>query len=153
MCKLKNGLKVLNATGHNILLLHCKKLHEGSCYGGECFSCTHGEIEKVKPSGFLIKADIVEKVVDKVDDIESNHQIGLVTVDFEPRSGLQDTVNTLIKTRIILGSMIAARAYAGKVVTTIPVSTPGETKLVRADKFTVFPKKGGDVDAHCNTRN
>lgn len=152
-----NKERIVNLTNHNIDMLFCNKLEEGECsgrtedydYERKCRECPYkddGEIVTFGPSGVVIEATTKQNFFKK------EQGIIYVTTNFEPNTkskkeliGLEDEYFELGLNPIFVGSIIAAQAFPEKVVAMIPV--PGyervsrDEKLVRSDKFTIFPKE------------
>jgi hypothetical protein len=102
------------------------------------FAWPDGETFTVPPSGVIINATPVEEPAGK-------HPSGadLVRVKFSASEAEQaklDEIEAAYPGCVILGSVIAAQAFPGRVLALIPV--PGfervPQKKMRADKFTVY---------------
>lgn len=93
----------------------------------------------VPPCGILINARSVEEVVGTRDGVT------LVRTQFvadEESTSLLDEIERLYPGAFVLGSIIAAQAFPGRVLAMVPVPgferVPPDQKRMRADKFTVF---------------
>lgn len=121
--KFGNGVCVLNTTPHSLTMQD-----------------TNGELVTV-PTSVLINAKAEEKAVDDL-FVET-----VFVGTSEGKETIRDIEGTYAETNcsdrlVIIGSIIAAQAYKGKVVGLCPVPgyervAPAE-KRMRCDKFTVF---------------
>lgn len=150
-------MEYVNVTNHNIDMLFCKKLKNGECdgrkdgenYKRKCRKCPYddgGEVKTIEPSGISIKATPKDKFYEKAED-----DVLYVETEFEPNkkskrelAELEDEYFNLGKNAVFIGSIIAAQAFPERVVAMVPVPgyerVPLNEKLVRSDKFTIFPK-------------
>lgn len=138
------GRTYINTTGHDITLWEptwCKWEFEGGCKC-DCWPCADFEHAKpviVPPSGVLINARRIEKDAGRhVSGVE------LVKVKFEVDLKSIDLLCELEETypgAIIIGSIIAAQAFPGRVFGLIPClgyeRISGE-KIAMAEKFITF---------------
>jgi hypothetical protein len=101
---------------------------------------TSGEIFEVPPCGVVINAQAVEEHV-------GTHPCGaeLVRTRFEATPEAEEALNKLHAEdpdAIIVGSIIAAQAFPGRVFAMVPVPgferVPPAEKLMQADKFITF---------------
>lgn len=103
------------------------------------FQDVGGRVYEIEPCGVIINAKIEEELV------YSNHGVEMVTTRFVPDeksakelAGLE----TANPGSIIVGSIIAAKAYPERICALVPVKgferVPPEQKRMRDDKFTVF---------------
>lgn len=118
--RFSNGVRVINTTPHPITFLDGDRIVE------------------VPPSGVLINARPVEEVVREgaptlvrtafVGDPESEEALSRIEKEYP---GV-----------LVVGSIIAAQAYPGRVVAMIPAPgferVPPDEKRMRTDKFTTF---------------
>lgn len=79
----------------------------------------------------------------KSNEVLRNSRYSLVTVDFAPVPGgleLIKRIRSQSADALIVGSIIAAQAYPGEVVATVPLRGGRLRKdwIVRADRFTTF---------------
>ena len=146
--------RIVNVTNHDITMLFCPELTNGMCsgricgenYNRECDDCKIGEVIDIEPSGVVAQATIEEELY------QAKQGIKFVTSQFVPNeksnqeiAELEDELfYTLDYEPILVGSIIAAQAYPERVYGMVPVSgyerVPPDEKIVRSDKFTVFPK-------------
>ena len=138
----------INVTSHEITMLLCKKLKTGDCpeseYHQTCGDCEYGEIVDIQPSGVAVEATMKEEMVRRENGLQ------LVRTKFVPKPQSDQELATIeneyfyLKDAIpiIIGSIIAAQAYPGRVYGTVPVPgyerVPPDQKLVRSDKFITF---------------
>jgi len=116
--KLKNGVRVINCTPHEL------RFEDGSV---------------VEPSGYLLQAKMLEK---KVSDFV--YEIRPVPTE-KGSAELKEIERKYGNDILILGSAISAQAFPGRVkmiVLTKPRATVKE-KICRIDKFSVYPAKEG----------
>lgn len=118
--KFKNGVRVVNVTPHSI------RFQDGD------------ELVEVEPSGVVINARIEEEVVKEGVPM-------LVTSTFKPDKASEEALSKIEKEHpgvLVVGSVIAAQAFPGRVVGMVPVEgferVPPEEKRMRSDKFTIF---------------
>ena len=118
---LSNGLTIVNVTAHEFRFL-----------------MPSGTIEAVPPSGVRIDAQAEETVT-----IERG--MAFVTPMFVPNAaGLEAlaSIEAEYPNAIILGSLLAAQGYAGRIAMAIAAPgyerVPPAEKLVRSDKFTRY---------------
>jgi len=125
--KVVRGIQIINVTPHPIT------------FGFE------GEDETVvvEPSGFLINARSVEEVVKE--DFRGESKVTFVRTSFVPDEDSEHLLQMLeekFPEAVIIGSIIAAQAFPGRVVAMIPVKgyerVPTLEKRVKHDRFTVF---------------
>jgi len=150
-------MEYVNLTNHDIDMLFCPDLKDGACdgrkegenYEQKCRSCVIGNIITIPSNGKSIKATPVES------HYKTENNIEYVTIDFEPNKESEKYLQKLTKKHeakddnyIFIGSIVAAQAFPGKVVAMVPVPgyerVPRNEKLVRSDKFSIFPKKEGE---------
>lgn len=81
-------------------------------------------------------------------DVLVNNRYTLVSVKFNPIASGWEVINRIKGERadaLIVGSMIAAQTYPGDVVASVPYhGSRGFSqfkKLIRSDRFTIFPKE------------
>ncbi len=98
------------------------------------------EVFTVEPSGVLLNARPVESYVRTLPG-----GIDLYRTDFvadEAGKAVLDAIEAEAPGAIVVGSIIAAQAYPGRVFAMVPVPgferVPPEQKRMRADKFTAF---------------
>ena len=127
------GLKIVNTTPHDITLLSEKT----------------GREYQVKPCGFILNATPEEKIVSLGDE---RGEVSLVQTVFKPsEEGLKfieglffgsESTGGKILDKVIIGSIIAAQAYPGKVVAMTPAPgferVPPAEKKMNLFKYTVF---------------
>ena len=120
--KFKNGVRVLNVTPHPI------RFQDGD------------ELVEVEPSGVVINARIEEEVVKEGVPM-------LVTSTFKPDKDSEEALSKIEKEFpgvLVVGSVIAAQAFPGRVVGMVPVEgferVPPEEKRLRSDKLTRFER-------------
>lgn len=120
--KFKNGVSILNATPHPI------RFQDGD------------ELVEVAPSGVVINARIEEEVV-------KEGVPTFVTSSFKPDKASEEALSKIEKEFpgvLVVGSIIAAQAFPGRVVGMTPVEgferVPPEEKRMRSDKFTIFQR-------------
>lgn len=118
--RFKNGVRVINVTPHPI------RFQDGD------------ELVEVEPSGILINARIEEKIV-------KEGVPTFVTSTFKPDKDSEEALSKIEKEFpgvLVVGSVIAAQAFPGRVVGMVPVEgferVPPEEKRMRSDKFTIF---------------
>ena len=118
--RFKNGVRVINVTPHPI------RFQDGD------------ELVEVEPSGIIINARIEEKIVKEGVPM-------LVTSTFKPDKDSEEALSKIEKEHpgvLVVGSVIAAQAFPGRVVGMVPVEgferVPPEEKRMRSDKFTIF---------------
>ena len=118
--RFKNGVSVINVTPHPI------RFQDGD------------ELVEVEPSGILINARIEEKIV-------KEGVPTFVTSTFKPDKDSEEALSKIEKEHpgvLVVGSVIAAQAFPGRVVGMVPVEgferVPPEEKRMRSDKFTIF---------------
>ena len=118
----KNGVKIVNVTPHPI------RFQDGD------------ELVEVEPSGVVINARIEERVVKEGVPM-------LVTSTFKPDKDSEEALSKIEKEFpgvLVVGSVIAAQAFPGRVVGMVPVEgferVPPEEKRMRSDKFTIFER-------------
>ena len=118
--RFKNGVSVINVTPHPI------RFQDGD------------ELVEVEPSGVIINARIEERVVKEGVPM-------LVTSTFKPDKDSEEALSKIEKEHpgvLVVGSVIAAQAFPGRVVGMVPVEgferVPPEEKRMRSDKFTIF---------------
>lgn len=118
----KNGVRILNATPHPI------RFQDGD------------ELVEVPASGIIINARIEEEVV-------KEGVPTLVTTSFKADKASEEALSEIEKEFpgvLVVGSIIAAQAFPGRVVAMTPVEgferVPPEEKRMRTDKFTVFQR-------------
>lgn len=118
--KFKNGVSVINATPHPI------RFQDGD------------ELVEVAPSGVVINARIEEEVV-------KEGVPTLVTTSFKADKDSEEALSEIERKFpgvLVVGSIIAAQAFPGRVVAMTPVKgferVPPEEKRMRTDKFTIF---------------
>lgn len=150
--------RIVNLTNHDITMLFCEKLSSDECEGRKeggnfsqkCRECPYenkGKIEEIEPFGVVMEATSKEEFFKK------EKKTIYVTTNFEPNKKskkdlleLEDECFDLGINPIFIGSIIAAQAFPEKVVAMIPVPgyerVPIDEKLVRSDKFAIFPKEG-----------
>jgi len=116
-----NGRTYVNTTPHDINFL------------------VGGDVVTVPPSGVVINAKPAEVITHREDDIT------FVKTVFEGTREGDDNIEDLqfrFPGCLIIGSIIAAQAYPGRVLAMIPAPgferVPPNQKRMRADKFTVF---------------
>ena len=138
-------MEIINATRHNISVLYCPDIDDDYC-NRDCWDCIYANIIDIEPSGINVSAKPVEEYYKNENGIE------FVTLEFVPNEEnnreLKQLENKIDKTLdddyIIIGSIIAAQAFPERVHAMIPVPTfervSRDKKLVRSDKFTVYPK-------------
>jgi hypothetical protein len=88
---------------------------------------------EVPPCGILINAKPIEEVVNK------NSGLTFVRTKFQPDPESEKNlsrIETLYPGAIVIGSILAAQAFPGRVKAMVPV--PPDQKIMRADKFTIF---------------
>ncbi len=116
-------MKIINVTPHSIR-----------------FQNTAGSVYEVEPSGILVNARPVE-------DAAGTHPSGaeLVRTRFEADPASETALAQLEQENpgaIIVGSIIAAQAFPGRVLAMVPAQgferVPPAEKRMRDDKFTVF---------------
>lgn len=120
--RFKNGVSVINVTPHPI------RFQDGD------------ELVEVEPSGVIINARIEETVVKEGVPM-------LVTSTFKPDKDSEEALSKIEKEHpgvLVVGSVIAAQAFPGRVVGMVPVKgferVPPEEKRMRSDKFTIFER-------------
>ena len=103
------------------------------------FLDSKGELVVIPASGILINAKPVEKLV------MTENEVQYVTTVFQSNDEGSEILNQISAESpgtIIIGSILAAQAYPGKVVGMIPVPgferVPPAEKRMRLDKFTIF---------------
>lgn len=118
----KNGVKIVNVTPHPI------RFQDGD------------ELVEVEPSGVVINARIEEEVV-------KEGVPTFVTSSFKPDKASEEALSKIEKEfpgTLVVGSIIAAQAFQGRVVAMVPVEgferVPPEEKRMRSDKFTIFQR-------------
>ncbi len=116
--------KIINTTPHSIRFVQ---------------SAT-GEVYEIEPCGILISARPVEKSAG-----EHPSGVELVKTNFEATPEAEAALSKLEKDNpgaIIVGSIIAAQAFPGRVFALVPVPgferVPPAEKRMRNDKFTTF---------------
>lgn len=123
MYTLVDGKQIVNATPHPIT-----------------FETMNGWLVTVEPSGKKMPAKAEEHIVYTEDGVE------YVTTVFEPteqgNAEIEEIKAWSDNKIIIVGSLVSAQAYKGKVVAMVPVKgyervAPAE-KRMRVDKFTIF---------------
>lgn len=101
------------------------------------FQTPDGELITVPPSGITLKAAAVEQFVRFVDGVE------LVETTFKPSAEALEELNKVEAPGVwIVGSIISAQAFPGRVVSLIPVAgferVAPEQKRYYNNKFNVF---------------
>ena len=116
------GRSYLNVTPHELSFLDSK-----------------GELVIIPTSGIVINARPIEKLVLTQNEVE------YVTTVFESNDEGSEILNQIdveSPGTIVIGSILAAQAYPGKVVGMVPVPgferVPPAEKRMRLDKFTIF---------------
>lgn len=122
--RLTNGTLIVNVTPH--------PLH---------FWCEDQGVVVTAPSDAIVNAYPRTKVV----QIEKDYHF--VRVEFVEREVGRKILNRLKLAHpeaVIVGSIIAAQAYRGEIVSSIPYKPTRfdkDQKLVKYDRFTIFPKE------------
>lgn len=100
------------------------------------FRNSDGSEFSIEPCGTLLNATVREEVIRAVDGIN------FVRTVFSPNQEGLDFIAAQPKNAIIVGSMIAAQAYKGKVCALTPAQgferVPVDEKRMNPDKFTIF---------------
>jgi len=143
-------MNVINVTNHNIDMLFCLDVEPNMCFNNyNCRECIFGHIITFPPSGTTISATPIEK------HYKDEANVELITLDFVPSLESQTELQKIKREMemkddgyyVIIGSIIAAQAFPEEVYAMVPVPTferaARDKKLVRSDKFTVFPIKEG----------
>lgn len=116
------GRTYINATPHEVVL-----------------RTRSGEDHVVPPSGVLINARPVEEPAGGRDGVEF---VRTKFVADEESARVLDEIEAAYPGAFIIGSIIAAQAFPGRVLAMVPVPgferVPPAEKKIRADKFTVF---------------
>lgn len=98
-----------------------------------------GEDFTVPPSGVVVSAHPQEEVVTVRKNV--TYVATRFLKDYEMLQ-LLDDIEEMYPDAVVIGSIIAAQAYPGRVVAMVPVPgferVPPSQKKMRADKFTVF---------------
>lgn len=146
-------MRIVNVTNHNIDMLFCSKLRKGECEGRkegnnylrECRNCPYengGVVDIIEPSGIAIQATPKDEFYKEEDGTV------YITTHFEPKKESEKELEKMERKyddAIFVGSIIAAQAFPERVVAMVPVPgyerVPMDKKLVRSDKFTIFPKE------------
>lgn len=104
------------------------------------FQSAKGEVYEIAPSGVVIDAKFEEVTYDVRPD-----GVCLQRIRLEPAPGAKELLAALEAAHpgeLIVGSMIAAQAFPGRVVALVAVQgferVPADQKRMRDDKFTVF---------------
>jgi hypothetical protein len=115
-------MNILNATPHAIR-----------------FQDTDGYVIEIEPSGFIANATPVEEPV------RIKNGIMFVRTKFVPDEKTEEELafyEANIPGVIVVGSIIAAQAFPGRIFAMVPVKgferVPPEEKRMRLDKFTTF---------------
>lgn len=131
----------INVTNHSIRLLKCSELGK-TCIGYHCNDCVDSQIVTLPPSNIIAMATPVSEVISKEDGIE------FVTTQFKPNPVSEKLITELKNMNpdsILIGSIIAAQAFPGTVVSPVPVPgferVPRPQRLVRSDRFNIFENK------------
>ncbi len=104
------------------------------------FQSAAGDVYELAQSGVVIDAEFREELV-------GNHSSGatLVRAKIVPAPGAEDKLSEIEAAHpgeIIVGSLIAAQAFPGRIVALCAVAgferVPTDQKRMRDDKFTVF---------------
>ena len=134
--ELSDGLHIVNVCQHS--------LH---------FLTRHGDVVEVPPSGIVIGADVVDETIADIwcslyPTYDDGTLVQLVRPSFtaNPTTLLMlQRMRTQIKTyhthvTLIVGSIIAAQAYPGLVVSPVMTrdTTRAEKKIARSDRFTSY---------------
>ncbi|MGB9804648.1 hypothetical protein [Desulfofundulus sp.] len=102
------------------------------------FDC-NGEIVTVPPSGVVINASPKEEVVAVRDGVELVRTVFVGTPEGHARL---DEIEEHFPGAFVVGSIIAAQAYPGRVLAMVPAPgferVPPDQKRMRLDKFTVY---------------
>lgn len=94
-----------------------------------------GAVHEVGPSGFTLKADVIEQPAGERDGCE------LVHITFVPsEEGERELAEIEAQGLMPVGSIISAQAWPGRVFALVPVKglERAAKKLFRSDKFTVY---------------
>jgi len=135
-------MKIINTTRHTINVLKCHKLSSGECKGKKCWSCNEGIVKRIEP-----KITISATPKEKEEKAKGKGKNGVNLVSFEYKPSLEsmaklDWLEDYYPDHIIVGSIISAQAFPGRVYGMVPVPgferVPPERKLVRDDKFSIF---------------
>lgn len=114
------GVRVINTTPHPVRLKSEKT----------------GEEHIVENSGILINASATETVVNKSGEVE------YVKTQFKGNEEGEALLNTIPSGVIVIGSIIAAQAYPGRVVAMTPAKgferVPPAEKRMNLFKYTIF---------------
>lgn len=122
--KLPNGVEVFNATPHELVFFHDFW---------------------VKP--VVVESEAVINAQSRNEEVGRGRGYVLVNMKFVEREegrDLIERVKELYPNCLIIGSMIAAQAYAGDVVCTLPYHSDRMAKserYVKANRFTVFQRR------------
>jgi hypothetical protein len=147
MKTLPNNVTVFNATPHNITF-QCP-MCEGAEYDAErgylCPGCDGAEVIVVT-SDEVISASIEEMAMGSRK--YSGSLVEFVRPEFVANKAGLKTIEaaTAAGADVIIGSVIAAQAYPGKVMAMVPAlgfeRVPPAQKRMRTNKFTCFPYEG-----------
>lgn len=123
--RLPNGTYIFNVTPHDLN-----------------FVMSDGEVVRVQSDGVVNAAP-------STTDIEVTNKYTLVSVKFYPTqegSELIENIRRKDADALIVGSVLAAQAYPGLVVTPVPYAKGSSSfdkrlRLVRSDRFTIYPQE------------
>lgn len=129
LVELPNRLKVINVTPHDLVFDDQSWIHPIRV-----------------PTHVIVNAKPVSYV--QWTRQSASSPIEFVFVDYEETAygrKLIDRIKEEFPDAVIVGSVVASRAYAGDIVTPVPLDGTREQKgqrsrLMRADRFSVFPK-------------
>lgn len=140
--------EIINVTGHEIDMLFCQDIDEDWCENTCRDNCPYGKVVTLQPHEIQISVKPVEEHHGYKKGVE------LVTLNWEPNkksakelNKLENELDKIDENFIIVGSVLSAQAFPERIYALIPVPgyerVPRHEKLVRSDKFTVFPKGDG----------